>query len=388
MLVKQIATAISLVGVSGLVLADNKNIEFYGMLNGDVEMVKASGAPSGNLPNRVRVASNISHLGARGSRDIGNGLKAIYQLESGLGLDTGTNTAGSTTLNFQGTLASRNSNVGLSGSFGTVFLGNWDSPYKVSTFGVDPFGAITIAAYTSIVGGGGTNAGNNNDTARNLFDRRIQNTVQYWTPNVSGLSARIAYGANEEKDTTRNPYVLSGSVSYKDQGLLVTGAVERHVDAKSSIDGKDLGAKIGAAYTIGGATTVSAMAESIKYKGGFSSGALTVKGNTFNSAATSEVKVESYFFGVSHRMNVHTFRASFGSDRGLKVNGTEVADSKARAMSIGYGYDLASGTELFAFATKVRNGSNSANTFGPNLLPGVPKGADPQGVGVGLKYVF
>jgi len=388
MAIRKLVLALLAVGASGWAVAENQNVEFYGMLNGDLEVVKASGAGAASLPNRVRVSSNISHLGARGSRDLGNGLKAIYQIESGLGLDTGTNTAGSTTLNFQGTLASRNSNVGLSGGFGTVFFGNWDTPYKVSTFGVDPFGAITIAAYTAVVGGGGTNSGNNNDIARALFDRRVQNSVQYWTPTMAGFSGRLAYGANEEKTTTRNPYVLSGSASYKDQGLMVTGAFERHVDAASSLDGKDTGVKIGGAYTFGSGTTLSAMAESIKYKGGFQSGALTVKGNVFNTAATSEVKLENYFIGVSHREGLHTFRASYGADRGLKVNGAKVSDSEARLVSVGYGYAFGKGTELFGFATKVTNQVNSANTFGPNLLAGVPKGADPQGIGFGMKYVF
>lgn len=385
----KLVLSLGALSISGLTCAQTGNIEFYGFLNGDIEVVKAAGSGASDIPRRVRVSSNISHLGVRGSRDLGNGLKGIFQVESGLGLDTGTNTNGngSVRLNFQGTIGSRNSNVGLTGDFGTVFLGHWDTPYKWSTFGVDPFGAITIAGYQAIVGGAGTNFGDNDNVARNVFDRNAHNTVQYWTPNFSGFSARFAYAADEERSTTRNPYLFSTAATFRNGAVLLTAAYERHTDPAGSIGGKDQAAKIGGAYTFNG-TTLSAMVEQIKYQGGFATGALTVKGNTFNSAATSEVKLAAWHVGASHKLGAHTFRVSYSGDSGLKANGSELNETRANKAAIGYAYELATATELFAFATKIDNKSRSANTFGPNALAGVALGADPQGYGVGIKYVF
>lgn len=376
--------------ISGLVWAENGSIEFYGMLNGDLERVKASAPGASNIASRWRVSSNISHLGVRGSRDLGNGIKGIFQVESGLGLDTGTNTnsSGTTRLNFQGTIGSRNTNVGLTGSLGTVFLGHWDTPYKWSTFGVDPFGAITIAGYQAIVGGAGTNFGDNDNVARNVFDRNAHNSVQYWTPSVSGFSARFAYASDEERTSTRNPYLLSTAATYRNGAVLLTAAYERHVDVAGALGGNDKAAKLGGAYTFGSGTTLSGMVESIKYSGGFATGALTVKGNTFNSVATSSVKLNALHVGLLQKVGAHSFRFSYSADSGLKENGGKLPNSEAKKIAVGYAYDLAQATELFAFATKISNSSQSANTFGPNTLLGVAKGSDPEGFGVGLKYVF
>ena len=92
------------------------------------------------------MSSNSSNIGFRGSEDLGGGLKAIFQIESAINIDTGS-----------GGLGSRNSNVGLSGGWGTVFYGNWDTPYKVITLKADPFFATSAASFNSLYGSPGFN---------------------------------------------------------------------------------------------------------------------------------------------------------------------------------------------------------------------------------------
>ncbi|MGH8771704.1 MAG: porin, partial [Burkholderiales bacterium] len=115
--------------------AQGSNVTVYGTLNADFENVERDGATSppdaGNsfvpssavlgspitgadLESRNRVSSNSSNIGFRGTEDLGNGLKAIFQLESSINLDAG-----------GGNLGGRNSNVGLTGAWGTVFYGQW-----------------------------------------------------------------------------------------------------------------------------------------------------------------------------------------------------------------------------------------------------------------------
>ena len=72
--------------------ADNSSVTIYGTINADIETVKAEGSTSGagNQPSRTRVSQNSSNIGFRGSEDLGGGLKAIFQVEQGVNIDTGT----------------------------------------------------------------------------------------------------------------------------------------------------------------------------------------------------------------------------------------------------------------------------------------------------------
>ena len=85
------------------------SVNVYGRINTTVESQK-TGDTSTSVMN-----SNSSYLGFSGTEDLGNGLKAGFQLEGNFGSDNG---AG---FNFQ-----RHSEVNLSGSFGTVRMGKFN----------------------------------------------------------------------------------------------------------------------------------------------------------------------------------------------------------------------------------------------------------------------
>ncbi|MCH2222496.1 MAG: porin, partial [Dechloromonas sp.] len=69
--------------------------------------------------NRNRVTSNSSYIGFKGVEDLGNGLKAVFQFESGLNTD-GT----------AGVWNNRDTFVGLAGGFGTIVAGNLTGPTR------------------------------------------------------------------------------------------------------------------------------------------------------------------------------------------------------------------------------------------------------------------
>jgi predicted porin len=78
-----------------------------------------------------------THLGFKGSEDLGGGLKASFQLETGVSLGNGAavsgGSGGNTMLgNGFGALFTRVSTVGLSGDFGSLTLGQQLSPYIVT----------------------------------------------------------------------------------------------------------------------------------------------------------------------------------------------------------------------------------------------------------------
>src|SRR5438309_1837760 len=101
------------------VQAQTANVTLYGRLNMDLEFVKGQQVDGSN-PTVNRVSSNSSRFGMRGTESLGGGLNAIFQIEQNVSGDTG-NAASSS-------IASRETFVGLQGSWGKVTLGKFLMP--------------------------------------------------------------------------------------------------------------------------------------------------------------------------------------------------------------------------------------------------------------------
>lgn len=146
--------------------AATSNVDIYGKLHMSVSLVDDQAEDV----NDIQISSNASRFGLKGSEDLGNGLSGIWQIESGVNLDEQS-----------GSLSNRNSFVGLSGGFGTVLLGNHDTPLKLVGRAVDLFGD-TMADSRNVMGGGS--------------DTRAKNVAAYISPNFSGLSFAAAYSTD------------------------------------------------------------------------------------------------------------------------------------------------------------------------------------------------
>lgn len=108
-------------------MADN-NVAIYGRLNTAIEYVTVTTATDGTrLGNTARLTNNRSVFGLRGEEQLANGIKAIWQIESALSIDNGT-----------GQIAARDTRLGLQSPYGTLFMGNWDTPYTSATKSYDP----------------------------------------------------------------------------------------------------------------------------------------------------------------------------------------------------------------------------------------------------------
>ncbi|EIC21947.1 porin [Thiorhodovibrio frisius] len=164
----------------------NPNVPFAG-----------SGASGGYMPG----AGPSNRIGIKGSEDIGNGLKAIYQVE--LGIAFGASDANIPSGN-NNSFSVRNSFVGLAGSFGTVLVGRHDTPLKISTGKLDMF-ADTMADYNGTVG---------------FNDLRVDNAIAYISPSFSGFQfmgalvapggATAGEGLNANSDQLNGAWSLAG----------------------------------------------------------------------------------------------------------------------------------------------------------------------------------
>ena len=76
----------------------------------------------------TEVVSNASRIGLKGSENVNDDLKVIYQFEYQTRVDDGT-----------GPFTQRNIYVGLKGSGGTAMIGMFDTPFKLAQEKVDLF---------------------------------------------------------------------------------------------------------------------------------------------------------------------------------------------------------------------------------------------------------
>src|SRR5204863_1099784 len=153
---------------------------------------------TGKLGYQSDISSNLSYLGVRGSQTLGSsGLRGVFQVETQLDVASTPGT-GIPDGSVKGAWASRNSFVGLAGSWGAFKLGKTDAPYKLSTARMDPFSA-TVGDYNSIMG----NTGGDN---RAEFDTRLSHAMWYESPKFGGasFSALWAPGQNRSSDNSNN----------------------------------------------------------------------------------------------------------------------------------------------------------------------------------------
>ena len=186
--VKQVSLALIVMATvitSGQAHAQN-SVEVYGLVGAYVGSVKRSGDAVA-ITNVGGGGLTTSFLGFRGQEALGDGVKAIFSLESFFRPDTGDQGRSAAD-----PLFSRNAWVGVDGGFGRLTLGRQTNP----TYGVmsrlSPLGSSVVfsplALHTFVAAYGGTILG----------DSVWNNTIQYSTPVVNGFSGTGIYGLGEQ----------------------------------------------------------------------------------------------------------------------------------------------------------------------------------------------
>ncbi|WP_085316611.1 porin [Derxia lacustris] len=92
------------------------NVTIYGLVDSGIEVVTHAGGDKTLVRVPTVTGELPSRLGFRGSEDLGDGLKAVFTIEAGLGLDTGASAQGGRTWG-------RQAFVGLAGNWGQVAFG-------------------------------------------------------------------------------------------------------------------------------------------------------------------------------------------------------------------------------------------------------------------------
>lgn len=331
----------------------------YGRLTAAMEHASNDGS------RLTRLSNYRSVLGFRGAEDLGGGLQAVWQLEGALSLDTG---AGPSFTN-------RDSRVGLSGPWGTAFMGVWALPYTLSTSAFDPF-YPTTAGYMSIMGNGSASI-TDHVANTSAFDRRQTSQVQYWSPSLGGFTARVAYGPNEGTVTASGgrPWLASGDITYQQGDLLVTLAAEHH-NAYQTRGTSDSAAKLGLAYQWGPAR-LSAVVEKLRY-----------------GTASGQLSRTAWYTSATYRIGAGMLKAAYGRAGDGRGPSSDLvgsvragAGTGASQYTLGYDHALSKRTTLLAFFSRIDNRRAAAYDFAINDV-GASAGSGINLVALGLRHTF
>ncbi|MCG9051692.1 porin [Laribacter hongkongensis] len=366
---KLIAAALASAFIAPAVLAD---VQIYGVMNADVESVKATGAvnPSKDIKSATRVSSNTSRIGFKGDEDLGNGLKAIWQVEQFVFLDGSNGTGSKASQDAMNRFATRNSFVGLDvNNVGQVLLGQYDSAYKVLVVPVNPLG---------------DGIADINVTTFSRANNRLKNSVHYYSPSWAGFKVGASYGFGETHGTTPSSewalaasYDIAGfnvgaGYTRKNDGLLgASNNIGTAYDVNDPLHASDAWKAV-VKYTIAD-TQIGAGFERIKV--------------TYNDLASSSISQNSWTIGAVQKFGAFGIGLAY-----VKINdfsGEDADNTGANQWTLSGTYDLSKRTQAYAFYTRISNDENAKINFANNpIAGGVGAGSNPTGFGLGLKHTF
>ena len=321
-------------------------VEIYGRINTSVEVQKVTGQAS-----TVGMVNDSSRWGIRGSEDMGGGMKALFQLESGFASDTGR-------LSNDGGLFNREAFMGLESKLGTVRFGRITSPvYFASADYISLHNHDTGNSSDALFGFAATGVNNNN-------------SVTYKTPSFAGGDIEVAYSfaAGFDAPGTEAPgskNERNAQIAYNGVfGALQLGAGYAQMDNKTvSPEVKNQTAVIRALYETG----------PFILAGYYEYSKLYVPSVKDDRSRNNLRLVGAYLVG-NNEFHVNVGRA--GDFDGLD-------DSGATQWTVGYNYNLSKRTRVYTFYTEVK-ADDKADYF---MYP-VGHGDKYSSYGLGLRHNF
>ena len=331
--------AVAVCGTSAVMA--QSSVTIYGRVNTTVEHQKLGDNKATGLVN------NRSRIGFKGVEDLGNGLKAGFQLEAGFNSDDG-----SDPLTF-----ARQSEVNLSGNFGMVRLGNFypESYYATSDYiGMHNHetGSSSDALYVDPAWFYGTGNGNK---------------VAYRTPTFNNFWAEASVSMHEKANAApavnKNGYDLAANYN---NGPLSLGAGYSYWNSNYQASLRGL-------YTFGQ----------------FTVGAYYQRNKDDNAILGTGAGTRNNFrLSAMYVMNASEFHVNVG--RANKWS--NVSDSAATQWTLGYNYNLSKRTKIYTYYTRINSGkgmdySSGAASF-DSIKAGTNAGDNFSSFALGVRHNF
>ncbi|MEO5342538.1 MAG: porin [Gammaproteobacteria bacterium SHHR-1] len=336
-----IASALTSTLASAPLLAQDLTI--YGAMHYSLDYLDTDSAAVLDDTDWATGVNRASFIGVKGSEDLGNGLKAIFKIES----------------NINDSVGSFNTYVGLSGDWGTVFMGQHDTPYMIATDSLDLF-VDTLADSNVVLGSTALNGS---------FALTVPQTIAYISPDMNGLTLAGAWVQHlvDEPLGVSDTNAVSLAAMYANGPLFASLAYEDHANGTA----------------IGGAADADAWKLGLGYQAnGFTAG--LVYEQVDGSGPLTGLEVDNLMLSASYAAGNNVFKVQYGDSDSNRVGGD------FDYWAIGLDHSLSQRTKVYALYTALDNGSlglgalNCADTVSSNDQCV----ADHDGLSVGIQHSF
>ena len=275
-------------------------VQVYGKANVSLNLTDASNSDT------LKLNSNASLIGVKGSYEVSEGLKAIYKFVYETFIDDGDDGSGDE-------FKQRNIYAGFQGAFGTIIAGKHDTPTKLAQGKIDLFIDLPNADIKNLIQG----------------ENRVSNIVMYSTPKTNGLKATVAFVPGD--DTGGGEDGISSTVSYQSGDLSVTLAYDDGTAIDSSVETLTC---LAAEYKVGNA----------KF-GALFQQADEVTGN----------EEDGYILSSSYKLaNVVILKGQYGESDDEATEKIQIA--------VGADYKLNKKSKLFAYYSDIEAETNTTST--------------------------
>jgi predicted porin len=374
--------------------AQDSSVQIYGKLYPQINNVRTTGAtapgtpvstlavlPTGvNLDSKVELESSDSWFGFRGSEQLGNDWKLIWQIEGNAAVDAGS-----------GTLAGRNTHIGIAGPLGTLRLGKIDTVYKsigdtINFLGVGPRNHVHNNNIISKAGFG-TNISSS-------FHLRRDNSLRYESPKLRGFQVLAMYSPDEAKTQTRNADLASYGVTYASGALYLALAHEIHHDFFAG--SRNSPAALSNLADPGTRSKDTATRASVKYEMGNTTAEFDYAWKKYQETGGAagrfgQYKNGAWLVALEHKRGVVTLAASYmvGDEGSCNLAGGRACSTEGldgEQFNLGASYALSKRTYLFAIASHLKNGKSATFSNIANNTPAA--GADITQASLGISHSF
>jgi predicted porin len=349
---KQRALMLALAALFPATVFAQSSVKVYGSIDAGVRYQTNVDAAGNGLYSMASGHSFANRLGFRRQEDLGGGMNAHFQLESGFNTKTGELD------NANNVLFNRTAAVGIGGKWGSIDLGRqYTIGFRTEKF-LDPFDHH----YTGMVplsSGSGTTlpaaAKAAGLSASSSSGTRFNNDVHY-TGTFGGLIVRAEYALGEVAGDTGKGAAKAAGFAYTGDTVLAAAAYTRK-ETPSGFTNQ--------AFVAGGGVKFGAM----KAKAGFSR-------ERQESASAGTYQIETAFGGASYQftpaveVTAALYRSSYDSAAGA---GTR------RLTLLGATYAFSKNTNLYA--------ELDFNRYSGALLP-ASKQTSQRGVSTGILHLF
>ena len=329
-----------LTAVTGAASAQS-SVTLYGKV--DLGLVLDSGSPSGKS---VRVASGVtggSRIGFKGVEDLGGGMKAAFQLETGYCADSAAGAPNFCTGSNQ--FMGRQAHGDLTGAFGAISAGRQYSLGFNNLSTIDPFGT-------------GFAGQSNNSSAAGVYmvdpsGIRLNNSVTYSTPNMGGFTVSAEAALGEQTGNWQANRETGAGLTYASGPAYVGFSF---YDVSNS-------AGNGAArknYTLGGT---------------YDFGVIKLHALAQKSTGPSSLDVLDLMGGVTIPVAHGNLMASY-----IHHNDRTSADKDAQQLGVGYIYPLSKRTSVYGAFARILNQHGATFTVGNATASGTGNKAFDLGV--------